>query len=82
MALHLASNDGFKSSIPKVHDPEMNYAVLMDEYMLNKKAGLPSFITIPNEYPVLNLIEEMEKPNEEHKNVELFALAYEFFTTF
>ncbi|KAJ8628451.1 hypothetical protein MRB53_021758 [Persea americana] len=82
MALYLASNVGFKGTIPKVRDPGTNYKVLMDEYMLNKDAGLPSKIEIPAEYPALNSIEEMGKGTQGDNNIEIVAKACEFFMTF
>ncbi|XXG70351.1 hypothetical protein AAC387_Pa06g3131 [Persea americana] len=82
VALYLASENGFKRSIPRVPDPGTNYAMLIDEYTLNSLAGLPTEISIPDDYPVLSSIERTEEEEEENREVRRAVMAYEFFGTF
>ncbi|XXG70354.1 hypothetical protein AAC387_Pa06g3149 [Persea americana] len=55
--------------------------MLIDEYTLNSLAGLPTEISIPDDYPVLSSIERTEE-EEENREVRRAVMAYEFFGTF
>ncbi|RWR88096.1 hypothetical protein CKAN_01707800 [Cinnamomum micranthum f. kanehirae] len=81
VALYLASENGFRRSIPRAPDPGTNYAMLIDEYTLNSLAGLRTEISIPDDYPVLSSIERTEE-EEENTEVKRAVMAYEFFGTF
>lgn len=82
VALYLASENGFKRSIPEVPDPGTNYAMLIDEYTLNNLAGLRTEISIPDDYPALSSIERTEEEEDENRKADRAVMACEFFKTF